>query len=160
MKLKTAVKGNIGGRAKEVMEKDKDTKLRHRIHQWSASSLVKLLEEKPLHVVRISEAGISSRDLFTGARISGFKPLMIRYAVKGLRRVRVVKLVLRVTRIGGKALERDIIGAINIGLRYLSADRSPVALGSRGIHDVRVKLVIPHRGATLLTVLDGVCKYL
>jgi len=146
--------GNIGGRAKEVIEKDKDTKLRHRIHQWSVSTLVKLLEEKPLHVVRVSEAGTSSRDPFTGTKINSFKPLMIRYAVKGLRRVRVVKLVLRVTRIGGKALERGIIGAINIGLKYLSTDGSPMALGSTGTQDVRMKLVIPHRDATPLTELQ------
>jgi len=42
---------------------------------------------------------------------------MIRSAVKGVEKVRVVKLVLRVARVNGRALERDVVGAINIGLR-------------------------------------------
>ena len=68
---------------------------------------------------------------------------MIRSAVKGVKRVRVVKLMLRVARVNGRALERDVVGAINIGLRYLNPDGSPVALSSTGAHEVRVKLVSP-----------------
>ena len=139
------VVGNIDGRAKEVMEKDKGAKLRHRIHQWSVSTLVKLLEERSIHVIKVSEASTSSRDPFTGARINGFKPLMIRTAVKEPRRVRVVKLVLRVTRVNVGVLERDVVGAVNIGLKFLSPDGSPVALGPTGTHEVRVKLVNRHQ---------------
>ena len=73
---------------------------------------------------------------------------MIRSAVKGLKRVEVVKIVLRVAKVCGRALERDVVGAINIGLKYLNSDGSPVALGSTGTHEVWMKLVIPHRGPT------------
>ena len=35
---KIAVVGDVGGRVKGNMEKGKNSKLRHRIHQWSAST--------------------------------------------------------------------------------------------------------------------------
>ena len=66
---------------------------------------------------------------------------MIRYAVKGVGRARVVKLVLRIAWVNGRTLERDVVGTINIGLRYLSTDGSPVALGSTWAYEVWVKLV-------------------
>jgi IS605 OrfB family transposase len=148
------VVGNINEKAKERMEEDANSKLRHRIHQWSVRKLVELLDEKSVHVVKVSERGTSSKDPFTGRRIRRFKPLMIRTAVKGLKRVKVMKIVLRVTKVSGRVLERDVVGAVNIGLRYLYSNGSPVALGSTGTHDVWVKLVNPHRGVTPLTGLQ------
>ncbi len=44
-------------------------------------------------------------------------------------RFKVVKVVLRIAYVDGRIVERDVIGAINIGLKYLSSDGSPVALG-------------------------------
>jgi hypothetical protein len=44
----------------------------------------------------------------------------------------------------------------------LSSDGSPVALGSTGTHEARVKLVNPHRGATPLAeiqVFTNTIKY-
>jgi len=128
--------------------------LRHRIHQWSVSTLIKLLDEKPIRVEKVSENGTSSRDPFTGFLIKGYEPLVIRTAVRGLRRVKVVKTTLRVVRVCGGVVERDVVGAINIGLRYLSSNGRPVALASTGAHDVRAMLVTPHGGATPLTVLQ------
>jgi len=148
------VVGNIDEKSKKRMEKDANSKLRHRIHQWDVKKLIELLDEKPIHVVKIFERGTSSRDPFTGLRINGYKPLVIRSAVKGSRRVRVVKVILRVARVGERALERDVVGAVNIGLKYLNSNGSPMALGSTGTHEVRVKLVNPHRGATPLTELQ------
>ena len=87
---------------------------------------------------------------------------MIRSAVKGFKRVKVMKIVLRTAKIGGRALERDVVGAINIGLKYLNTDGSLVALGSTGTHEVWVKLMNPHRGATPLTELQiftNIIKY-
>ena len=87
---------------------------------------------------------------------------MIRSAVKGVKRVKVVKVILRVARVGGRILERDVVGAVNIGLKYLNSDGSPVALGSTGTHEVWVMLVNPHRGATPLTeiqVFTNTIKY-
>ena len=51
-------------------------------------------------------------------------------------------------------LERDVVGAVNIGLRYLYSDGSPVALGSTGTHEVWMKLVILHQDSTLQTCLN------
>jgi transposase len=59
----------------------------------------------------------------------------------------------RVARVYGGVVERDVVGAINIGLRYLSSNGRPVALASTGAHDVRVMLVILHGGATPLDCL-------
>jgi putative transposase len=148
------VVGNIDEKAKERMVEDANSKLRHSIHQWSVKKLIELLDEKPIHVVKVSENGTSSRDPFTGRRIRRFKPLVIRTAVKGVKRVKVVKVALRVAWVNGGVLERDVVGAVNIGLKYLNSDGSPVALGSTGAHEVWVKLVIPHRGPTPLTELQ------
>ena len=80
-------------------------------------------------------------------------PPVIRSAVRGAKgRFKVVKVVLRVAYVDGRIVERDVVGAINIGLKYLSSDGSPMALGSTGAHEVWVKLVIPHQGPTPLTV--------
>jgi len=73
--------------------------------------------------------------------------------VKGLKRVKVLKTVLRVAKVSGRALERDVIGAINIGLKHLNTDGSPMALGSTGAHEVWMKLVIPHQSPTPQTCL-------
>ena len=66
----------------------------------------------------------------------------------------MVKLVLRIAWVNGRTLERDVVGTINIGLRYLSTDGSPVALGSTWAYEVWVKLVSPHQGPTPLTELQ------
>jgi len=153
-KRAVVVVGNVNRRAKERMEESANSKLRHRIHQWSVSTLIKLLDEKPMRVEKISEIGTSSRDPFTGLLIRGYEPLVIRTAVRGLKRIKVVKTTLRISRVGDRILERDVVGAINIGLRYLSSDGRPVALASTGAHEVRVMLVSPHGGATPLDCLQ------
>ena len=153
-KRAVVVVGNVNGRAKERMEGSANSKLRHRIHQWSVSTLMKLLDEKPIRIEKVPENGTSSRDPFTGFLIRDYEPLVIRAAVRGLKRVRVVKTTLRVARVCGRVVERDVVGAINIGLKYLNSDGRPVALASTGTHDVRAMLVIPHGGATPLTVLQ------
>ena len=99
------VVGNIDEKAKERMEEDAISKLRHRIHQWSVKKLIELLDEKPIHVVKVSERGTSSRDPFTGRRVKRFGPLVIRSAVKGLKRVKVMKIVLRVAKVSGGLLK-------------------------------------------------------
>jgi IS605 OrfB family transposase len=135
-KKAVVVIGNVNGRAKERMEKNVNSKLRHRIHQWSVSTLIKLLNEKPIHIEKVSENGTSSRDPLTGSLIKGYEPLVIRTAVRRLKRVRVMRTTLRVARVCGRVVERDVIGAINIGLRYLSSNGRPVALASTGAHEV------------------------
>ncbi len=56
------------------MEEDKSNKLRHRFHQWSVSTLIKLLEEKPINVARVDERGSSSKDPFSGSIIIEIRP--------------------------------------------------------------------------------------
>ena len=146
------VVGRITQRAKEKMGKDKGRKLRHRIHQWSVRTLVRLLEEKPMQVVGVPEAGTSSRTP-SGARIT-FSPFVIRAAVRGASgRVRPVKIRLRVGRAGGEVWERDVLGAVNIGLRYLQMGGF-VASVPTGAHAARATLVNPRLGPTPLAEIQ------
>jgi len=63
----------------------------------------------------------------------------------------VIKIVLRIAYVDGRVVERDAVGAINIGLEYLSSGGRPAALGLTGTHEARVKPMIPSLGATPLT---------
>ena len=148
------VVGNVHKGKRKLVENTRKNTLRHRIHQWCVSTLVKVLNSKPVHVVEVSESHTSSTDPFTGKRIHKFTSSMTRIAVRGRKTVKVIKVQLRIAKLpNGLALDRDVIGAINIGLKYLSPDGSPVALGSTEPHEVRVKQVIPHQGLTPLTEL-------
>jgi putative transposase len=150
----TLVVGNAHRGKSRMASNASKRNLRHRIHQWCASKLVEILNNKPLYVVEESEAYSSSRDPFSGKPIKRYTPSVIRIALRGGRRVRVIKIQIRLARLSnGLAMDRDVIGAINIGLKYLSSDGSPVALGSTGTHAARVKLVIPSLGPTPLTEL-------
>jgi len=126
--------------------------LRHRIQQWSVSKLMEILNNKPISVVAVNEAYTSSKDPFTGKRIRRFNPSVIRAALRGRKRARAVEFRLRIT---GNGLDRDVIGAVNIGLKYLNSNGRAVALPSTEPHGVRLKLVIPHRGLTPLTELKA-----
>jgi len=159
----TVVVGNAHRGKSRMASKASKKNLRHRIHQWCASKLVEILNNKPLHVVEESEAYSSSRDPFSGKPIKRYTPSVIRIALRGGRRVRVIKIQMKLAKLSnGLTMDRDMIGAINIGLRYLFSDGSPVALGSTGTHVARVKLVIPSLGATPLTeiqIFTNIIKY-
>lgn len=74
----------------------------------------------------------------------------------------MLKVTLRVARVNGRVLERDVVGSIGIGFNYLNSDGSPMALGSTGACEVWVKLVIPHQSPTPLTeiqVFTNTIKY-
>ena len=147
--------GNVRRGKRKLAEKTRKTTLRHRIHQWSVSSLVEALDNKPLHVIEISEAHTSTRNPFTGKPIRSFTPSMTRIAVRGKKRVRVVRIQLRLAKLdNGLILDRDVIGAINIGLKYLSSDGGWMAFTPTEPHAVRVKLMTPHQGLTPLTELE------
>ncbi|WP_051400990.1 IS200/IS605 family accessory protein TnpB-related protein [Desulfurococcus amylolyticus] len=148
------VVGNVRKGKRRLAGKAGSGSLRHRIHQWSVSKLVEVLDNKPIYVVEVSEAYSSSRDPFSGGPIENYTPSVIRVVVRGARRVKVAKITLRLARLSnGLTLDRDVVGTVNIGLKHLSTDGSPVALGSTGSHEVRVKLVNPHRGPTPPAVL-------
>jgi len=139
----TIVVGEVFKGKKKIEEKAYSDKLRHRMHQWSVVKPVDVLENKPIYVDTINEAYTSTSDPFTGKRLKTFSPLMMRYAWRGRKRVKVVKFRLRIAENG---LDRDLIGAINIGLRY--SNGRLVALASTELHAVWLKLMIPHLGLT------------
>ncbi|MEM4970789.1 MAG: IS200/IS605 family accessory protein TnpB-related protein [Sulfolobales archaeon] len=142
------VVGNVRRGKDRIASKAKKS-LRHRIHRWCVSKLVEILNNKPLYVVEESEAYSSSREPFSRRPIKRYTPSVIRVALRGGKKIKIIKIQLRLARLNnGLTMDRDVIGAINIGLRYLSTDGSPVALGSTELREVRVKLVIPHRGLT------------
>jgi len=137
------VVGEVFKGKKKIEEKAYNDRLRHRIHQWSVVKLVEVLNDKPIYVDTINEAYTSTTDPFTGKMLKTFSPLMMRYAWRERKRVKVVKFKLRIPENG---LDRDLIGSINIGLKYLSSNGSPMALGSTESHAVRLRLMIPHLG--------------
>jgi len=118
----TIVVGEVFKGKKKIEEKTYTDKLRHRIHQWSVVKLVEVLNNKPINVTSINESYTSLIDPFTGKMLKTFSPLMMRHAWRGRKRIKVVKFRLRITENG---LDRDVIGAINIGLKYLNSNGSP-----------------------------------
>jgi len=153
--------GNVHRGKRRIVKKTRKSTLRHRIHQWSVSALVEVLDNKPVYVVEVSEAYTSSINPFTGKLIRSFTPSMTRYAVRERKRIRVVKIQLRLAKLSnGLVLDRDVIGAINIGLKYLSSDGSPMALGLTEPHAVRVKLMNPHQGLTPPHGIKSIENYL
>jgi hypothetical protein len=89
-----------------------------------------VLRRDSRHVERkVSKNGTSSRDPFTGTFIKDYEFLVIRTAVKELKRVKVMKTIFEGD---DRVLERDVVRAINVGLRFLSSNGRPVALASTG----------------------------
>jgi putative transposase len=111
-------------RGKDRMASNANKKsLRHRIHQWCASKLVEVLNNKPLYVFEESEAYPPSRDPFSGKPIKRYTPSVTHIALRGGRRAKVIKIQMRQERLSnGLTIDRNAIGAINIGLRYLKSD--------------------------------------
>jgi len=137
----------------KILERVSDSRVRHRIAQWSASKLTKILKQKPVHVETVSERDTSSKDPFDHSRELSYTPAVIRFAmVSGGLRARVIKIRLRLARLSnGWILDRDMVGALNIGLRALSSDGRGMAFPSTEPHGVWAKLVNPHRGLTQTT---------
>jgi len=149
------VVGDVYRDKDKILERVSDDRMRHRIAQWSASKLVRILKQKPVHVETISERDTSSKDPFDHSKELSYAPAVIRVArVSGGLRVKVIKIRLRLARLSnGWILDRDMVGALNIGLRALSSNGSPMALGSTEPHAVWAKLVNPHRGLAQATEL-------
>ena len=142
-------------RSKSRMASNARKSLRHRIHLCCASKIVEILNNKPLHVFEGSEAYSSSRDPFSGKPIKRYTPSVTRIALRGGRRVKVIKIQMRQERLSNKlAIDRNAIGAINIGLRYLKSDGRDMTPPLTEPQEVLVKLVTPHQGLTLLTELE------
>jgi putative transposase len=64
----------------------------------------------------------------------------------------ILKIQMRLERLSnGLTMDRDMIGAINIGLKYLSTDGRGMAFPSTELHGVQAKLVIPRQRLNPLT---------
>lgn len=63
--------GKFSLKAKDRMEGDKDSRLRHRIHQWGVAEFVEMLKNQPIGVVEVSEAYTSPNNPFNGERVGG-----------------------------------------------------------------------------------------
>jgi len=106
-----------------------------------------------VYVELIYKGDTSRKDPFDQSKELSYAPAVIRVArVSGGLRVKVIKIRLRLARLSnGWILDRDMIGALNISLRALASNGSPVALGSTEPHAAWVKLVNPHQGLTQTT---------
>ena len=148
------VVGDVAKHKQEVVERQKWSKLRHRLHQWSSATLVKLLQDSPVHVELVDERSTSTIDPFSGRRIRWWLPSVTRVAARGGHRyirVKVFKLWLRYGLANGYMVERDFIGAINIGAKWsrlngLHPDVWGVAFPANGAHEAPVTLVSGGRG--------------
>jgi len=80
----TLVAGNAH-RGKDRMASNARKNLGHRTHQCYVGKLVEVLNNKPLYVVKISEAYSSSRDPFSWEPIKSHAPYLIRVALRGGR---------------------------------------------------------------------------
>jgi len=149
------VVGDVYKDKDKILDRVSDDRMRHRIAQWSASKLARILEQKPVHVESIYEGDTSKKDPFDQSKELSYTPAVIRVArVSGGLRVKVIKIRLRLAKLSnGWILDRDMVGTLNIGLRALASDGSPMALGSTEPHGVWVKLVSPHQGLAQATEL-------
>jgi len=149
------VVGDVYKDKDKILDRVSDDRMRHRISQWSAPKLVRILKQRPVQVESVYEGDTSRKDPFDHSRELSYAPAVIRVArVSGGLRVRVIKIRLRLARLSnGWVLDRDMVGALNIGLRALASNGSPMALGSTEPHAVWVKLVSPHRGLAQTTEL-------
>ncbi len=135
--------GDVPKYKKMIVERRKWRALRHRLHQWSAATLAGLLQDSPVHVEFVDERGTSSIDPFSDKRIRRWLHSVTRVAARrGHRHVRakVYKLRLRLGLADDYIVERDFIGAINIGAKWLRAnglhpDVRLVALAANGAHE-------------------------
>lgn len=77
------VVGSVSRHKREIVERQRWSALRHRLHQWSVSTLVKLLQDSPVHVELVDEQGTSSIDPFSGKRIRRWLSSVTRVAARG-----------------------------------------------------------------------------
>ncbi len=150
------VVGDVSKHKKEIVEQQRWSALRHRLYQWSIATLVSLLQDSPVHMELVDERGTSSIDPFSGKRIRRWLSSMTRIAARGGRRhvkVKVYKVRLRFGVVDGYMIERDFIGAINIGIKWLKAhgfhpDVRGVAFPANGAHEAPVTRVSGGRGTS------------
>jgi len=105
-----------------------------------------------VYVESIYDGDTSRKDPFDQSRELSYAPAVIRVArVSGSLRVKVIKIRLRLARLSNSwVLDRDMVGALNIGLRALSSGARGLASPRQGPR-VWAELVSPHRGLAQTT---------
>jgi len=100
------------------------------------------------------EGDTPSKGPFDRSELS-YTPAVIRVArVSWGLRARVIRIRLRLARLSnGWILGRNMVGALNIGLRALSSDGRGMASPSTEPHGVRAKQVSPHQRLAQATEL-------
>jgi putative transposase len=149
------VVGDVYRHKRKMVERTRWSALRHRLHQWSVATLTKLLQDSPVYVELVDERGTSSIDPFTGRRIRRWLSSVTRAVARGGHRhvkVRVYKVRLRLGLVDSYLVERDFIGAINIGAKLLRvngfySDVRGMAFPANGTHEAPVTRVSGGRGA-------------
>jgi len=160
------VVGDVSRHKEKIVKRQKWSALRHSLHRWSVSTLVKLLQDSPIHVELVDERGTSSIDPFSGKRIRRWLSSMTRVAARGGHRhvrVKVYRLRLRFGLVDGYMVERDFIRAINIGVKWLKSygfhpDVRGVALPANGAHEAPVTRVSGGQGANPAPIAPIIIK--
>ena len=165
------LKTMVGEMVEYALKHNTSQKALHRIfyeryrreYPWIPARVIKGAYRGAVRRAKSFRERLKKGKAYTKKRIDGHSPLLIRAAVRGASgRFKVVKIVLRITYVDGRIVERDVVGAINIGLKHLSSNGNPMVLGSTGAHEVWVKHVNSHLGLTPLTeiqVFGNTLKY-
>gem|GEM_PF-2581825 len=113
--------------------------LKNGIHQWCVGKLVEVLITSP-YTLLSGQRHTPHREIHLAVRLLRDIPLCDSLCAERGRRVKVIKIQMRLARLSnGLVVDRDVIGAINIGLKYLQPDGRGVAFPSTEPHEVRVK---------------------
>nr|WP_286188881.1 hypothetical protein [Sulfolobus sp. S-194] len=139
-------------------EGNKNSKLRHRIHQWSVVKFVEMLNTQPIEVEAVSESYTSSLNPFTGEKLKKskqfiervvkvFNPYLMTSTAHEGRGIKVFKVNARYLESGEVLLERDSIAPLNL---IKKVDGRVVVFPSTSPNELRVKVYNPLIGVPVV----------
>jgi transposase, IS605 OrfB family, central region len=153
LKAKVIV-GKFSFKAKDRMEDNKDSRLRHRIHQWSVVKFSEMLKTQPVDVEEFSEAYTSSINPFDGKKLRRgkqikemitkvFNPYLMTGTAHEGGGIRVLKVNARYLESNQGLLERDSVAPLNLARKV---DGRVVMFLSTSPNDLRVTVYDPSTG--------------
>jgi putative transposase len=153
LKAKVIV-GKFSFKAKDRMEGNKDSRLRHRIHQWSVVKFSEMLKTQPVDVEEFSEAYTSSINPFDGKKLRKgkqikemitkvFNPYLMTGTAHEGGGIRVLKVNARYLESNQGLLERDSVAPLNLARKV---DGRVVMFPSTSPNDLRVTVYDPSAG--------------
>jgi len=153
LKAKVIV-GKFSFKAKDRMEDNKDSRLRHRIHQWSVVKFSEMLKTQPVDVEEFSEAYTSSINPFNGKKLRRgkqikemitkvFNPYLMTGTAHEGGGIRVLKVNARYLESNQGLLERDSVAPLNLARKV---DGRVVMFLSTSPNDLRVTVYDPSAG--------------